>query len=116
MRIVEETVLEEYPLDKITKLVLNKTMESEVIVEGKIIDTVNAIVVLSGVINSSKGKELKESRYIKGALLVSLDKNNYELLENANYEFVQSYLIKGEKVEDLFKFIEKEGDNYIVMI
>ena len=116
MRIVEETVLEDFDLGKITKLVVNKTMESETIVEGNIIDFSSASVFLSGVTDSSKGKELKESRHIKGTLLVSLDKNNYELLENANYEFVQSYLMKGEKVDDLFRFVEKVGESYIVEI
>jgi hypothetical protein len=73
-------------------------------------------VILEGVQDSSKGKELKEKKYIGGNFLILLDKNNYNTLLEANYEYVQSEAIKGNKVEDLYKFISKDKDKYLVEI
>lgn len=116
MRKIEETVLEGYDLGKITKLILNKSIDGETLVQGIVIDTSLAEVILSGVSDESKGKALKESKYIKGTLLISLDKNNYDIIENANYEYVQSNLIQGNKVVDLFRFIEMKNERYIIEI
>lgn len=115
MREVTEEILEDYPLEKITKFVLNKTLESETIAEGVIVNTTQASVILRGVSDSSKGKELKESKHINGTLLVKLDENNYNILVGANYEYTQSEAIKGNKAEDLYKFIAKDGANNFIV-
>lgn len=116
MREITETVLEDYPLQNITKIILNKSLESETIVEGFIIDTSKANVILKGIEDSSKGKELKESKYIKGVITLSLDKTNYDTLVQANYEFVQGFKIQGLDIEDLYKFVANENGRYIVEI
>lgn len=116
MREVREEILKDFSLGNITKLVLNKTIDGETIIECSIVDTNNASVMLQGVSNSSKGKELKESKFIKGTLIVALDKTNYDTLLEANYEFVQGELIKGNKVEDLYKFLRNENGKYFVEI
>ena len=114
MRTLTNTILEEYDLTKITKIILNKTMESETIVEGVIIKTDDANTILRGVEDSGKGKPLREKKEIEGTFLMLLDKNNFKLLEEANYEFVQSYKMKSETVKDLFKVIEESNGKYIV--
>jgi hypothetical protein len=118
MKEITKTILEDYPLNKITKLILNKTMESETLVEGVIINKDNAKVYLQGVVDSGKGKELKEKKLIEGNFLILLDKNNFDILVEANYEFVQAEAIKGNKVEDLYKFIseDKNSKKYLVEI
>jgi hypothetical protein len=103
---------------KITKIILNKERESETIIEGHIINKDNAKVYLQGVEDSGKGKELKEKKYIEGNFLILLDKNNYNTLLEANYEFTQNYKIQGLEVKDLYTFIseDKNKNKYLVEI
>lgn len=115
MKETKETVLEEYPIEKITKFVFNKTLEGESIIEGIIVDKSSASVILRGVLDSGKGKPLKENMFMEGKIIVSLDKNNYDEMVRANYEFVQSYQIKGIPVENLYRFLgQTEDDRYLV--
>lgn len=116
MKEITKTILEDYPLNKITKFLFNKSLEKEDVVEGVIIDTTLASVVLEGVQDSSKGKELKEKKFVEGSFLMLLDKNNYDMLVEANYEYVQAEAIKGNKVEDLYKFISEDNGKYLVEI
>ena len=116
MRVVTKNELNEFPIEKITKLVLNKSLEKEDIVEGIIINKENAKVYLQGTEDSGKGKGLSEKKLIEGSFLMLLDKNNYNTLLEANYEYVQSEAIKGNKVEDLYKFISKDIEKYLVEI
>lgn len=116
MKEITKTILEDYPLNKITKLVFNKTLEKEDIVEGVIIDTTLAKVMLEGVQELSKGKGLSEKKYIEGVLQVILDKNNFDILVEANYEFTQNYKIQGLEVKDLYKFISEDNGKYLVEI
>lgn len=116
MKEITKTILGDYPLNKITKLILNKTMESETIIEGHIINKDNAKVYLQGVQDLGKGKGLTEKKYVEGSFLMLLDKNNYNTLVEANYEYSQSEAIKGNKVEDLYKFISEDNGKYLVEI
>ena len=116
MRVVTKNELNEFPIEKITKLVLNKSLEKEDIVEGVIINKDNAKVYLQGVEDKGKGKGLTEKKYVEGSFLMLLDKNNYNTLLEANYEFVQSEAVKGNKVEDLYKFISEDNGKYLVEI
>jgi hypothetical protein len=116
MKEITKTILEDYPLNKITKLIFNKSLEKEDIVEGVIVDTALAKVILEGVQDSSKGKELKEKKYIEGNFLILLDKNNYNILLEANYEFTQNYKVQGLEVKDLYKFISENSGKYLVEI
>ena len=117
MRVVTKNEIDGFPIEKITKLILNKTMESETLVEGVIINKDNAKVFLQGVEDKGKGKPLVEKKLVEGVLQVILDKNNYDILMEANYEYVQSEAIKGDKVGDLYKFISKEDNGkYLVEI
>ena len=116
MKEITKTILEDYPLNKITKFLFNKSLEKEDVVEGVIIDTTLANVILEEVQELSKGKGLTEKKYVEGALKVILDKNNFDTLVEANYEFVQSEAIKGDKVGDLYKFISEDNGKYLVWI
>ena len=116
MKVITKNELNEFPIEKITKLLLNKTMESETLVEGIIINKDNARVYLQGVEDSGKGKHLVEKKLIEGSFLILLDKNNFDTLVEANYEFTQSEAIKGNKVEDLYKFISEDNGKYLVEI
>ena len=116
MKEITKTILEDYPLNKITKFLFNKTLEKEDIVEGVIIDTTLANVILEGVQDLSKGKGLTEKKYIEGNLQVILDKNNFDILVEANYEFTQNYKIQGLEVEDLYKFISEDNGKFLVEI
>lgn len=95
---------------------MNKTLESETIVEGYIIDDSQASVILRGVEDSGKGKPLTEKKEVEGTFLMLLDKNNFKILEEANYEFVQSHKARGDFVKDLYKIIEETNGKYIVEI
>ena len=116
MRVITKNEINEFPIEKITKLILNKTMESETLVEGVIINKDNTRVYLQGNEDKGKGKPLVTKKLIEGVLQVILDKNNFDTLVEANYEFVQSEAVKGNKVEDLYKFILKNKDRYLVEI
>ena len=116
MRVVTKNELEGFPVEKITKLLLNKTLESETLIEGIIINKDNAKVYLQGVEDSGKGKPLVEKKFIEGSFLILLDKNNFDTLVESNYEYVQSEAIKGNKVEDLYKFISENIGKYLVEI
>ena len=117
MRVIIKNEIDGFPIEKITKLILNKTMESETLVEGIIINKDNAKVYLQGVEDKGKGKPLVEKLLIKGNFLMLLDKNNYNILAEANYEYMQTEAIKGNKVENLYKFISKEDNGkYLVEI
>ena len=116
MRVVTKNELEGFPVEKITKLLLNKTLESETLIEGIIINKDNAKVYLQGVEDSGKGKPLVEKKFIEGSFLILLDKNNFDTLVESNYEYVQSEAIKGNKVEDLYKFISENIVKYLVEI
>ena len=116
MKVITKNELNEFPIEKITKLVLNKSLEKEDIVEGIIINKDNAKVYLQGVSDLGKGKGLKQKKLIEGSFLMLLDKNNYNMLVEANYEFVQAEAIKGNKVEDLYKFISEDNGKYLVKI
>ena len=116
MRVVTKNEIKEFPIEKITKLILNKTMESETLVEGVIINKDNAKVFLQGTEDKGKGKPLVEKLLIEGSFLMLLDRNNFDILVESNYEYVQSEAIKGNKVEDLYKFISEYKDKYLVEI
>ena len=116
MRVVTKNELEGFPIEKITKLLLNRERESETLVEGIIINKDNAKVYLQGVEDSGKGKPLVEKKSIEGSFLILLDKNNFDTLVGANYEFTQTEAIKGNKVEDLYKFITEDNGKYLVEI
>ena len=116
MRIVTKNEIDGFPIEKITKIVLNKERESETLVEGHIINKDNTKVYLQGTEDKGKGKGLTEKKYVEGNFLMLLDKNNYNTLLEANYEYVQSEAIKGNKVEDLYKFISEDKDKYLVEI
>ena len=117
MRVVTKNELNEFPIEKITKLILNRERESETLVEGVIINKDNVKVYLQGVENSGKGKPFVGNKLLEGSFLILLDKNNFNILVEANYEYVQSEAIKGNKVEDLYKFISKEDNGkYLVEI
>ena len=116
MKEITKTILEDYPLNKITKFLFNKSLEKEDVVEGVIIDTTLANVILEGVSDKAKGRGLTEKKYVEGVLQVILDKNNFDILAEANYEFTQNYKIRGLEVKDLFKFISKDKDKYLVEI
>ena len=116
MKEITKNELDGFPIEKITKLILNKTMESETLVEGVIINKDNAKVFLQGVKDSGKGRPLVEKKIVEGSFMILLDKNNFDILLEANYEYVQTEAIKGDKVEDLYKFISKESKKYLVEI
>ena len=116
MKEITKTILEDYPLNKITKFLFNKSLEKEDVVEGVIIDTTLANVILEEVQELSKGKGLTEKKYIEGTLQVILDKNNYDILMEANYEFTQNYKVQGLEVKDLYKFISEDNGTYLVEI
>ena len=117
MRVVTKNELNEFPIEKITKLLLNRERESETLVEGVIINKDNVKVYLQGVENSGKGKPLVEKLFVEGSFLMLLNKKNFDILVEANYEYVQSEAIKGDKVGDLYKFISKEDNGkYLVEI
>ena len=114
MRVITKNEIDGFPIEKITKIVLNKERESETLVEGHIINKDNAKVYLQGTEDKGKGKGLTEKKYVEGNFLMLLDKNNYNTLLEANYEYVQSEAIKGNKVEDLYKFISEDNGKYLV--
>ena len=116
MKEITKTILEDYPLNKITKFLFNKSLEKEDVVEGVIIDTTLANVILEGVSDKAKGRGLTEKKYIEGNLQVILDKNNFDILVEANYEFTQNYKVQGLEVKDLYKFISKDNGKYLVEI
>ena len=116
MKEITRTILEDYPLNKITKFLFNKSLEKEDVVEGVIIDTTLANVILEGVSDKAKGRGLTEKKYIEGVLQVILDKNNYDILVEANYVFTQNYKVQRLEVKDLYKFISKDKDKYLVEI
>ena len=117
MKEITKTILEDYPLNKITKFLFNKSLEKEDVVEGVIIDITLANVILEEVQELSKGKGLTEKKLVEGVLQVILDKNNYDMLVEANYEFTQNYKVQGLEVKDLYKFISKEDNGkYLVEI
>ena len=116
MKEITKTILEDYPLNKLTKFLFNKSLEKEDVVEGVIIDTTLANVILEGVSDKAKGKGLTEKKYVEGNLQVILDKNNFDILVEANYEYTQTEAIKGNKVEDLYKFISEDSRKYLVEI
>ena len=117
MKVITKNEIDGFPIEKITKLILNKTMESETLVEGVIINKDNVKVYLQGTEDKGKGKGLTEKKYVEGNLQVILDKNNFDILVEANYEFTQTEAVKGNRVEDLYKFISKEDNGkYLVEI
>ena len=117
MKVVTKNELNEFPIEKITKLILNKTLESETLVEGIIINKDNAKVFLQGTEDKGKGKPLVEKLLIEGRFLMLLDRNNFDILVESNYEYVQSEAIRGNNFGDLFKFISKEDNGkYLVEI
>lgn len=116
MRVVTKNELEGFPVEKITKLLLNKTLESETLVEGVIINKDNAKVFLQGTEDSGKGRPLVTKKLIEGSFLILLDRNNYNILAESNYEYTQTEAIKGNKPVDLYKFISKDRDKYLVEI
>ena len=118
MRVITKNEIDGFPIEKITKLILNKTMESETLVEGVIINKDNAKVFLQGTEDKGKGKPLVEKKLVEGSFLILLDKNNFDILVEANYEYVQSEAVKGNKFGDLYKFISeyKDTEKYLVRI
>ena len=116
MRVVTKNELEGFPIEKITKLILNKERESETLVEGIIINKDNAKVYLQGTENKGKGRPLITKKLVEGSFLMLLNENNYNILMEANYEYVQSEAVKGDKPVDLYKFISKDKNNYLVEI
>ena len=117
MKVVTKNELEGFPIEKITKLILNKERESETLVEGIIINKDNTRVYLQGVEDKGKGKSLITKKLVEGSFLMLLDKNNYNILAEVNYEYIQSEALKRNKVKDLYKFISKEDkDKYLVEI
>ena len=59
---------------------------------------------------------MTEKKYIEGVLQVILDKNNFNILVEANYEFTQNYKVQGLEVKDLYKFISENNGTYLVEI
>ena len=116
MKEITRTILEDYPLNKITKFLFNKSLEKEDVVEGVIIDTTLANVILEGVSDKAKGRGLTEKKLVEGILQVILDKNNYDMLVEANYEFTQNYKVQRLEVEDLYRFILEDNGKYLVEI
>lgn len=116
MRMVKDEVIEDYDFGKITKFSINKSLEGETIVEGQIIDAEEATAIVRAVENSSKGVPLRESRFVEGKLLLKMDKNNYNILVDSNEEYIQSNKNNGVTPEDLYKFVNKTGNFYIVEI
>ena len=117
MKVITKNEIDGFPIEKITKLILNRERESETLVEGVIINKDNVKVYLQGVENKGKGRPLIEKLLIEGSFLMLLDENNYNILLEANYEYVQSEAIRGNKPVDLYKFISKEDkDKYLVEI
>ena len=116
MKEITKTILEDYPLNKITKFLFNKSLEKEDVVEGVIIDTTLANVILEEVQELSKGKGLTKKKLVEGVLQVILDKNNYDMLVEANYEFTQNYKVQGLEVKDLYTFISEDNGKYLVEI
>ncbi len=117
MRVITKNEIDGFPIEKITKIVLNKERESETLVEGHIINKDNAKVYLQGTEDKGKGRPLVEKLFIEGSFLILLDKNNFDILVEANYEYVQSKAVKGDKIKDLYKFISKEDtEKYLVEI
>ena len=117
MKVVTKNEIDGFPIEKITKLIFNKTMESETLVEGVIINKDNVKVFLQGTEDSAKGKPLITKKLVEGIFLMLLDKNNFDILVEANYEYVQSEAIKRNRVGDLYTFISKEDiDKYLVEI
>jgi hypothetical protein len=80
MRVITKNEIDGFPIEKITKLILNKTMESETLVEGIIINKDNAKVYLQGVEDLGKGRPLITKKLVEGNFLMLLDKNNYNTL------------------------------------
>ena len=117
MKVVTKNEIDGFPIEKITKLILNKERESETLVEGIVINKDNTKVYLQGVENSGKGRPLITKKLIEGNFLMLLNKNNFDILVEANYEFTQTEAVKGNKPVDLYKFISKEDkDKYLVEI
>ena len=118
MRVVTKNEIDGFPIEKITKIILNKERESETIIEGVIINKDNAKVFLQGTEDSGKGRPLITKKLIEGNFLMLLDENNYNILREANYEFTQNYKIRGLEVKDLYKFIleYKDTKKYLVEI
>ena len=116
MRVVTKNEINEFPIEKITKLILNRTLESETLIEGVIINKDNAKVFLQGTEDKGKGKPLVEKKLVEGSFLILLNKNNFDILVEANYEFTQSEAVRGNRVEDLYKFISKDSEKYLVEI
>ena len=117
MKVVTKNELEGFPVEKITKLILNRERESETLVEGVIINKDNVKVYLQGVENSGKGKPFVGNKLLEGSFLILLDKNNFDILVEANYEYVQSEAVRGNKFGDLYKFIsKKDTEKYLVEI
>jgi hypothetical protein len=116
MKVITKNEIDRFPIEKITKIILNKERESETIIEGHIINKDNAKVYLQGTEDSGKGKPLVEKKLVEGRFLILLDKNNFDILVEANYEFTQNYKIQGLEVKDLYKFISKDIEKYLVEI
>ena len=117
MKEITKSEIDGFPIEKITKLILNKERESETIVEGVIIDKNNVKVFLQGTEDKGKGRPLITKKLIEGNFLILLDRNNYNTLREANYEFTQNYKIRGLEVKDLYTFIsEEDKDKYLVEI
>ena len=117
MKVITKNEIDGFPIEKITKLILNKTMESETLVEGVIINKDNVKVYLQGTEDSGKGKPFVGNKLVEGSFLIILDKNNFDILVEANYEFTQTEAVKGNKMKDLYKFISKEDNGkYLVEI
>ena len=116
MKVVTKNELEGFPIEKITKLILNKERESETLVEGIIINKDNVKVYIQGCEDSGKGRPLIEKLLIEGNFLILLDRNNYNILLEANYEYIQTEAVKGNKPVDLYKFISEDNGKYLVEI
>ena len=116
MRVITKNEIDGFPIEKITKLILNKTMESETLVEGVIINKDNAKVYLQGTEDKGKGKPLVEKKLVEGSFLMLLNKNNFDILVEANYEYVQSEAVRGNKLKDLYRFISENSGKYLVEI
>jgi hypothetical protein len=118
MRVITKNEIAGFPIEKITKIILNKERESETIIEGHIINKDNAKVYLQGVEDLGKGRPLITKKFVEGSFLILLDKNNFDILVEASYEYVQAEAIKGNKVKDLYKFIseDKNKNKYLVEI
>ena len=117
MKVITKNEIDGFPIEKITKLILNKSLEKEDIVEGVIINKDNVKVFLQGTEDKGKGKPLVEKKLVEGSFLILLDKNNFDILVEANYEFTQNYKVQGLEVKDLYKFISKEDNGkYLVEI